>query len=292
MYIYNIYFFILFYLIFSKINFPFVLILILIILFSRFLNIYICTKLLNRSRKEPLDTKKQFFLWFAGCRGAMAFALSIKSIIDFPEKGKVFLVLTLIIALFTLIYSTLFLDYTLNKCGIINLNTNRIENSQSQSINANFNANDNDINNNNNNLSMENKDNLNLNLIKNSNCFDLFKMRIINFNKNYLKKFIKKTNSLNNNNNNLNTEIEDVYDVNIISKRSNNNYNDYDSNCRVINSNSLKITNNSLRKIENFIDNNISNNFSNENFDGRNFEEKIKINNKNSFNINNNTNNN
>ena len=249
-------------------------ILILITLFSRFINIYICTKLLNKSRKEPIDAKKQFFLWFAGCRGAMAFALSIKSIIDFPEKGKVFLVLTLIIALFTLIYSTLFLDYTLNECGIINKNTN--ENINDIDI-------DNDSINNSNILSIEKK--------TNGNCFDLFKIKIINFNKNYLKKYIKKTKGINNNrnnSNNLNTEIEveieDVYVINKFSKKfnnnNNNNYNDYNSNNSInSNSNTVKISSTHLRKQENFY-NNSNDNIINENFDEGNYKEKIKVNEK------------
>lgn len=68
---------------------------------------------------SKLDAKKQFFLWFAGVRGAMSLALSIKCKFDFPEAGPVFLVLTLIIITFTLLYSTLFLEKTLKKCDII-----------------------------------------------------------------------------------------------------------------------------------------------------------------------------
>jgi NhaP-type Na+/H+ or K+/H+ antiporter len=72
------------------------------------------------SRTESkLDRKKQFFLWFAGVRGAMAFALSIKSKFDFVEVGPLFLVLTLITISFTLVYSTLFLEFTLKRCNII-----------------------------------------------------------------------------------------------------------------------------------------------------------------------------
>ena len=72
------------------------------------------------SRTESkLDTKQQFFLWFAGVRGAMAFALAIKSKFDFIEVGPIFLVLTLITISFTLFYSTVFLDFTLKRCEII-----------------------------------------------------------------------------------------------------------------------------------------------------------------------------
>lgn len=86
------------------------------------LNIVICSKIANISRNNNyIDNKKQFFLWFAGIRGAMAFALSIKSKIDFPQAGPIFLVLTLIIASFTIFYSTLFLEYTLKKCELTNI---------------------------------------------------------------------------------------------------------------------------------------------------------------------------
>jgi len=94
----------------------------LIILLSRFVNIFVCTYLANISRTESrLDFKKQFFLWFAGVRGAMALALAIKSKFDFPGTGPIFLVLTLIIISFTIIYSTLFVDITLKRCEIISV---------------------------------------------------------------------------------------------------------------------------------------------------------------------------
>jgi hypothetical protein len=49
----------------------------------------------------------------------MAFALAIKSKFDFPEVGSMFLLITLIVTAFTLIYSSFFLNKTLNSCGII-----------------------------------------------------------------------------------------------------------------------------------------------------------------------------
>jgi hypothetical protein len=51
----------------------------------------------------------------------MAFALAIKSKVDFPKVGPIFLVLTLIVISFTLLYSTFFLDWLLKKCEIINI---------------------------------------------------------------------------------------------------------------------------------------------------------------------------
>jgi hypothetical protein len=49
----------------------------------------------------------------------MAFALAIKSLFDFPGVGKMFLLLTLLFTAFTMIYSSIFLETTLRKCGII-----------------------------------------------------------------------------------------------------------------------------------------------------------------------------
>ncbi len=49
----------------------------------------------------------------------MAFALSIKSVSDFPQVGPIFVLLTLIITAFTLIYSSIFLEKTLHQCGIV-----------------------------------------------------------------------------------------------------------------------------------------------------------------------------
>lgn len=90
-------------------------------LIGRALNILICTFLANltRDEKTKIGPKRQFFLWFAGVRGAMAFALAIKSKFDFPGVGSMFLLLTLIITAFTLVYSSFLLEDTLYKCDII-----------------------------------------------------------------------------------------------------------------------------------------------------------------------------
>ena len=49
----------------------------------------------------------------------MAFALSLKSKFDFPGSGNIFLLLTLLITAFTLIYSSFLLEPILHACGII-----------------------------------------------------------------------------------------------------------------------------------------------------------------------------
>ena len=49
----------------------------------------------------------------------MAFALSLKSKYDFPGTGNIFLLLTLIVTAFTLLYSSFLLEPILHACGII-----------------------------------------------------------------------------------------------------------------------------------------------------------------------------
>ena len=76
-------------------------------------------------------------LWFSGERGAMAFALALKSKIDFPNKGKEFLPFTLIFAFLTLIITDLTLNKVINKLGIIipsPRNLNQVSNEEKQNI--------------------------------------------------------------------------------------------------------------------------------------------------------------
>jgi hypothetical protein len=65
----------------------------------------------------------------------MAFALAMKSETDFPTNGSYFLLFTIVVTLFTLVYASLFLDFTLGKCNILienesqlNLETNPVSN--------------------------------------------------------------------------------------------------------------------------------------------------------------------
>ena len=57
-------------------------------------------------------------MWFSGVRGSMAFALAIKSKDDFIENGPIFLLLTLLFSFLSIIYSSLFMHYTLKKCDM------------------------------------------------------------------------------------------------------------------------------------------------------------------------------
>lgn len=74
------------------------------VLLSRFISVFLCSYLSNTMRQiTVIDNKKKFFLWFAGVRGAMAFALAIKAKTELNDKdtGRTFLMLTLTITLFT-----------------------------------------------------------------------------------------------------------------------------------------------------------------------------------------------
>jgi len=71
---------------------------IVIILAARALNIYPLTYLVNQSRPKDrrITQKYQFFMWFAGLRGAIAFVLSL----DVPTPHKVVMKTTTIVIIF------------------------------------------------------------------------------------------------------------------------------------------------------------------------------------------------
>jgi len=112
----------------------------------------------------------------------MAFALSIKSKLDFPSAGKVFLVLTLIVASFTLIYSTFFLDIVLKRCGIADFC--KAHNFEDSSLN----------------------NNTRTRLSK--NCFEILKIKLKEINENYLKRFIIRNSSDEQNNSSINDNVD------------------------------------------------------------------------------------
>ena len=129
-------------------------------LIGRFLNVYLCSLISNTTRQENLiNTKKQFFLWFAGVRGAMAFALALKSKSDFVSVGPIFLGCTLITTSFTIVYSAFFLDMTLKKCELINICE---------------------------------ADNFEESAFRQRRCFEAFKCKIEEINRNYLMKCVQR----------------------------------------------------------------------------------------------------
>ena len=70
---------------------------------ARFLNVVVVSYLVNRSRThKPITGRFQFVMWIAGLRGAMAYALALKSSFDF-EKGGIMLIMTLIYAFMSIL---------------------------------------------------------------------------------------------------------------------------------------------------------------------------------------------
>lgn len=71
---------------------------------ARFLNIWVCTFLVNRQRTEKtkINFKTQFVMWFAGLRGAMAYALALEASVTMVA-GPCILVTTLVYSLITVL---------------------------------------------------------------------------------------------------------------------------------------------------------------------------------------------
>ena len=85
---------------------------------ARFLNITVVSYLVNRSRNHKKVTKKfQFVMWLAGLRGAMAYALALKSTFDF-EKGPIMLIVTLIYAFLSILGVGSFMNPILERLDV------------------------------------------------------------------------------------------------------------------------------------------------------------------------------
>lgn len=69
---------------------------------GRAVNIIISSWLLNIAGVR-VPPKFQFFMWFSGLRGAIAFALAIYSLKDFESGGDIILSLTILYAILTVI---------------------------------------------------------------------------------------------------------------------------------------------------------------------------------------------
>lgn len=86
--------------------------------FARFLNIWIVTSLVNCSRTETkISREMQQVMWFSGLRGAMAYALALKSVTDL-KIGPVILIDTLIYAFITILGVGTILNPVLEKLGV------------------------------------------------------------------------------------------------------------------------------------------------------------------------------
>lgn len=67
---------------------------------ARYANIYLVSWIVNKFRTKHIVTSRfKFVMWVSGLRGAMAYALALESLIDFPQRGPVILIITLIYAL-------------------------------------------------------------------------------------------------------------------------------------------------------------------------------------------------
>ena len=86
--------------------------------FARFLNIWIVTSLVNCSRTESkISRNMQQVMWFSGLRGAMAYALALKSVTDL-KIGPVILIDTLIYAFITILGIGSILNPVLERLGV------------------------------------------------------------------------------------------------------------------------------------------------------------------------------
>ena len=76
---------------------------ILVLNVARFLNIFFVTLVVNQFRNSQtrINKRMQFVMWISGLRGAMAYALAMKSRLDFEVEGNIMLLLTLLYALIT-----------------------------------------------------------------------------------------------------------------------------------------------------------------------------------------------
>ena len=76
---------------------------IVVLFIARAANVIICSLLLNlKVRKTIISVKMQVMSFFSGLRGAMAFALAMESIEDYPRRGRIMLLITITFALFTI----------------------------------------------------------------------------------------------------------------------------------------------------------------------------------------------
>lgn len=88
-------------------NLSLILMEIVLVLVARAAHIYPCSFILNRFRTQKIDEKQQFMLWFAGLRGAIAFALALRIPCDDPpgspkcKNSELFVTSTMIIVFCT-----------------------------------------------------------------------------------------------------------------------------------------------------------------------------------------------
>ena len=103
---------------YSKMGWGLVITTILNLNFARFLNIWIVTSLVNCSRTESkISRNMQTVMWVSGLRGAMAYALALKSVTDL-DIGPIILIDTLIYAFITILGVGTVLNPILERLGV------------------------------------------------------------------------------------------------------------------------------------------------------------------------------
>ena len=94
---------------------------------ARFLNIAIVTWLVNCSRTETkISREMQQVMWVSGLRGAMAYALALKSVTDL-KIGPIILIDTLIYAFITILGIGSILNPVLERLGVKRTEADRAE---------------------------------------------------------------------------------------------------------------------------------------------------------------------
>lgn len=87
---------------------------------ARFLNVWIVSWIVNKFRKEhKLTPKYKGVMLISGLRGAMAYALALKSSLEF-EMGSVILIVTLLYSIFSILVVGSFLNPILSKYDVKN----------------------------------------------------------------------------------------------------------------------------------------------------------------------------
>lgn len=96
---------------------------------ARFLNVVICTALVNcvRPKEARIPWKTQFVMWYGGLRGAMAYALALSGADKF-ETGGIILLETLLYSLFTILIQASFLNPILVWAGVVGASPDSTEN--------------------------------------------------------------------------------------------------------------------------------------------------------------------
>ena len=71
---------------------------------ARYANVYFVSWIVNKFRsKNQVNSRFKFVMWVSGLRGAMAYALALESLIDFPKRGPVILIITLLYAFLSIL---------------------------------------------------------------------------------------------------------------------------------------------------------------------------------------------